>query len=124
MEKKDLEKLFLYAQGRKDDRKFELVELNRHDLSPVTKFDMTIKDLPSKNQIVKNLPVIITGKNPHLNLVRQFVMNMKPGQGMEELSDFYTRTDCILILMKEVIMEKIYSNAWKFLPEMDYLEKY
>ena len=101
-----------------------MVELNRHDLSPVTKFDMTIKRFTLKESNCEKFTGDHYRKNPHLNLVRQFVMNMKPGQGMEELSDFYTRTDCILILMEEVIMEKIYSNAWKFLPEMDYLEKY
>ena len=41
--KKRLGEIIFIRSGRKNDRKFELVELNRHDLSPVTKFDMTIK---------------------------------------------------------------------------------
>ena len=65
--KKRLGEIIFVRSGRKDDRKFELVELNRHDLSPVTKFDMTIKRFTLKESNCEKFTRDHYRKNPHLN---------------------------------------------------------
>jgi hypothetical protein len=43
LRKKRLGEIIFIRSGRKNDRKFELIQLNRHDLSPITKYDMSNK---------------------------------------------------------------------------------
>ena len=43
LRKKRLGEIIFVRAGRKNDRKFELIQLRRHDLSPITKYDMSNK---------------------------------------------------------------------------------
>lgn len=43
LRKKRLGEIIFVRSGRKNDRKFELIQLRRHDLSPFTKHDMSNK---------------------------------------------------------------------------------
>ena len=43
LRKKRLGEIIFVRSGRKNDRKFELIQLRRHDLSPITKYDMSNK---------------------------------------------------------------------------------
>ena len=43
LQRKRIGEIIFVRSGRKNDRKFELIQLSRHDLSPITKYDMSDK---------------------------------------------------------------------------------